>query len=145
MRMKINKLINNLELGFFTGLLSACHISQWFCKVAGTTSWDHETSENVKAAFPQVVLTGDSGVGKSSMISQFVKKEFKADTRTTIGVEFSTYYTTIDGKKIATQIWDTAGQERSGLEKMFLKKLRNSFSEMLQSTREKICVKLTQC
>lgn len=60
----------------------------------------------------KVVLTGDSGVGKSSILNQFVHKEFNPNNKATIGVEFATYFTEIDGKKVMTQIWDTAGQER---------------------------------
>eukprot|EP00092_Neocalanus_flemingeri_P067642 GFUD01082587.1.p1 GENE.GFUD01082587.1~~GFUD01082587.1.p1 ORF type:complete len:209 (-),score=49.78 GFUD01082587.1:203-829(-) len=60
----------------------------------------------------KVVLVGDSGVGKSSLLKQFTEKAFLPDLRTTVGVEFSVHEMTIDEKKIRTQIWDTAGQER---------------------------------
>lgn len=60
----------------------------------------------------KVVMIGDSGVGKSNLLSRFTRNEFKLDTRSTIGVEFATRTVEIDGKKIKAQIWDTAGQER---------------------------------
>ena len=38
----------------------------------------------------KVVLVGDSGVGKSNLISRFTRGEFHLDTKSTIGVEFAT-------------------------------------------------------
>lgn len=61
---------------------------------------------------PPVVLIGDSGVGKSNLLSRFTRNEFNLDSKSTIGVEFATRSTVIDGKTIKAQIWDTAGQER---------------------------------
>ena len=45
-------------------------------------------------------------------MSRFTWDEFDLESRTTIGVEFSTKNVTIDDKVIKAQIWDTAGQER---------------------------------
>lgn len=66
---------------------------------------------NVFCAFP-VVLIGESGVGKSNLLSRFTKNEFNHDSRTTIGVEFSTRTVQLDNFTIKAQIWDTAGLER---------------------------------
>ncbi|KAI5078439.1 hypothetical protein GOP47_0006110 [Adiantum capillus-veneris] len=60
----------------------------------------------------KVVLTGDSGVGKSNLLSRFSRNEFALESRSTIGVEFATRTINVDGKTIKAQIWDTAGQER---------------------------------
>ncbi|GIQ87110.1 Ran GTPase [Kipferlia bialata] len=60
----------------------------------------------------KIVLIGDSAVGKSNILSRFIRNEFNLDSKTTIGVEFSNRTLTIDEKSIKTQIWDTAGQER---------------------------------
>lgn len=59
-----------------------------------------------------VVLIGESGVGKSNLLSRFTKNEFNHDSRTTIGVEFSTRTVQLSGFTIKAQIWDTAGLER---------------------------------
>jgi small GTP-binding protein len=59
-----------------------------------------------------VVLIGDSGVGKSNLLSRFTRGEFNLETKSTIGVEFATRSIVADGKTIKAQIWDTAGQER---------------------------------
>lgn len=61
----------------------------------------------------KVVLIGDSGVGKSNLLSRFTKNEFNLESKSTIGVEFATRTLNVDGKVIKAQIWDTAGQERS--------------------------------
>ncbi|XP_078123251.1 ras-related protein Rab-25-like isoform X1 [Sander vitreus] len=60
----------------------------------------------------KVVLIGESGVGKSNLLSRFTKNEFNHDSRTTIGVEFSTRTVQLDNYAIKAQIWDTAGLER---------------------------------
>lgn len=60
----------------------------------------------------KIVLLGDSGVGKSNIISRFTKNEFNLESKTTIGVEFATKTLEIKGNTIKVQIWDTAGQER---------------------------------
>ncbi|KAF1388330.1 hypothetical protein PFLUV_G00089080 [Perca fluviatilis] len=60
----------------------------------------------------KVVLIGESGVGKSNLLSRFTKNEFNHDSRTTIGVEFSTRTVQLSGFTIKAQIWDTAGLER---------------------------------
>lgn len=60
----------------------------------------------------KIVLIGDSGVGKSNLLSRFTKNEFNLDSRSTIGVEFATKTIETEGRRIKAQIWDTAGQER---------------------------------
>ncbi|KAJ6547245.1 ras family-domain-containing protein [Mycena leptocephala] len=60
----------------------------------------------------KVVLIGDSGVGKSNLLSRFTRNEFNLESKSTIGVEFATRSIDVDGKTVKAQIWDTAGQER---------------------------------
>uniref|UniRef100_A0A0D3BHM9 Uncharacterized protein n=1 Tax=Brassica oleracea var. oleracea TaxID=109376 RepID=A0A0D3BHM9_BRAOL len=60
----------------------------------------------------KIVLIGDSGVGKSNILSRFTRNEFCLESKSTIGVEFATRTTQVEGKTIKAQIWDTAGQER---------------------------------
>jgi len=60
----------------------------------------------------KVVLIGDSGVGKSNLLSRFTRNEFSWESRSTIGVEFATRSIQVEGKTVKAQIWDTAGQER---------------------------------
>ncbi|KAJ3676691.1 hypothetical protein LUZ60_004103 [Juncus effusus] len=60
----------------------------------------------------KIVLIGDSGVGKSNILSRFTRNEFCLESKSTIGVEFATRTVQIEGKTVKAQIWDTAGQER---------------------------------
>ena len=60
----------------------------------------------------KIVIVGDSGVGKTNLITRYLKNDFKPETKATIGVEFSDKKYEYKNKKIKIQIWDTAGQER---------------------------------
>lgn len=60
----------------------------------------------------KIVMIGDSGVGKTNILSRFTKNEFNLESKPTIGVEFATKNMKILDKLIKCQIWDTAGQER---------------------------------
>lgn len=60
----------------------------------------------------KVILLGNGGVGKSSLMNVFVSGKFAVDSFHTIGVEFLIKEIVVDGEKVALQIWDTAGQER---------------------------------
>lgn len=60
----------------------------------------------------KIVMIGDSGVGKSNLLSRFTRNEFTVECLSTIGVEFATKSVPVDAKNIKAQIWDTAGQER---------------------------------
>lgn len=60
----------------------------------------------------KIVLTGDSGVGKTNILSRFTRNEFSLETKSTIGVEFASRTMNVYDKVIKVQIWDTAGQER---------------------------------
>lgn len=73
---------------------------------------ENPLSLHFPARFFSVVLIGDSGVGKSNLLSRFTRNEFNLESKSTIGVEFATRSIQVDGKTIKAQIWDTAGQER---------------------------------
>jgi Ras-related protein Rab-11A len=60
----------------------------------------------------KIVIVGDTGTGKSNLLSRFTKKEFHKDSKATIGVDFATHQIEHDGKTIEAQVWDTAGAER---------------------------------
>ena len=73
---------------------------------------DHDMTRKLEENLVLVVLIGDSGVGKSNLLSRFTRNEFNLESKSTIGVEFATRSIQVDGKTIKAQIWDTAGQER---------------------------------
>lgn len=60
----------------------------------------------------KVVLLGDTGVGKSSLVLRFVTNNFKPYSESTIGASFMSKMITVSSKQIKFQIWDTAGQEK---------------------------------
>lgn len=59
----------------------------------------------------KILLIGDSGVGKSSLLVSFISNHVD-DLAPTIGVDFKIKHLTVGGKKLKLTIWDTAGQER---------------------------------
>ncbi|CAD2222617.1 Rab family, other [Angomonas deanei] len=67
--------------------------------------------EDTNLSFKFVII-GDSGVGKSNLMTRYTINEFSQDTPATIGVEFMTKSLKIEGRDAKIQIWDTAGQER---------------------------------
>ena len=60
----------------------------------------------------KILILGDSGVGKTSMLLKYVDNFFPQTHIATIGVEFKTKIITKGKYKITLNIWDTAGQER---------------------------------
>lgn len=60
----------------------------------------------------KLLLIGDSGVGKTSVLFRFSEDAFNTTFISTIGIDFKIRTIELDGKKIKLQIWDTAGQER---------------------------------
>jgi len=60
----------------------------------------------------KIIVVGDSGTGKSNLLTRECKNQFDANSKPTIGVEYMTKNFQVSGSSIKTQIWDTAGQER---------------------------------
>jgi len=61
----------------------------------------------------KVVLVGDATVGKTHLLSRYIKDTLPKAPTATIGVEFATKMVDLQhGGKVKAQIWDTAGQER---------------------------------
>mmetsp|Transcript_28765 Transcript_28765/g.48524 ORF Transcript_28765/g.48524 Transcript_28765/m.48524 type:complete len:276 (+) Transcript_28765:144-971(+) len=60
----------------------------------------------------KLLMLGDSGVGKSSLVLQYAHEEFTSNFVTTIGIDYKIKLLKLGKTKIKLQIWDTAGQER---------------------------------
>ncbi|PPD92223.1 hypothetical protein GOBAR_DD10848 [Gossypium barbadense] len=60
----------------------------------------------------KVIILGDSGVGKTSLMNQYVNRKFSNQYKATIGADFLTKEVQFDDRLFTLQIWDTAGQER---------------------------------
>eukprot|EP00930_Biecheleria_cincta_P043147 TRINITY_DN29667_c0_g1_i1.p1 TRINITY_DN29667_c0_g1~~TRINITY_DN29667_c0_g1_i1.p1 ORF type:complete len:231 (+),score=44.23 TRINITY_DN29667_c0_g1_i1:38-694(+) len=60
----------------------------------------------------KLLLIGDSGVGKSSLLLKYTEDRFIPHMSQTIGMDFKIKMLELGGKRVKLQIWDTAGQER---------------------------------
>lgn len=69
---------------------------------ATSASYDH---------LVKILLVGDSGVGKSSLLMRFIEDAFE-EVSPTVGVDFKLKMMDVDGKRLKLTVWDTAGQER---------------------------------
>ncbi|KAI9156394.1 hypothetical protein LWI28_005667 [Acer negundo] len=74
-------------------------------KAVGNNSYDYSF---------KILLIGDSGVGKSSILLSFISNTCH-DLSPTIGVDFKIKLFTVNEKRLKLTIWDTAGQERFGM------------------------------
>ncbi|KAH8383559.1 hypothetical protein KR009_009287 [Drosophila setifemur] len=65
-----------------------------------------------KKSLLKVIILGDSSVGKTSLMNQYVNKRFSNQYKATIGADFCTKEVVVNDRVVTMQIWDTAGQER---------------------------------
>lgn len=65
-----------------------------------------------KKVLLKVIILGDSSVGKTSLMNQFINKKFTNQYKATIGADFLTKEVMVDDRIVTIQVWDTAGQER---------------------------------
>ncbi len=74
----------------------------------GDRSQDND--QNHTAVIFKLIIIGDTGVGKSCILTRLTNKEFRKEHNVTIGVEFGNYALIVnDDALIKLQIWDTAG------------------------------------
>jgi len=59
----------------------------------------------------KIVLLGDGGVGKTSLVYRFIENRFSRDFKSTLGVNLLKKRVKIDDKDVSCQIWDLGGQE----------------------------------
>lgn len=60
----------------------------------------------------KIILIGNSGVGKTSLMKRYTDETYNFTQSSTIGVDFKIKSVDVGGEKVKLQIWDTAGQER---------------------------------
>ena len=72
---------------------------------------ESQISQSDKFINFKLIIIGDSGVGKSSLLKRAVKNTFDENYKETIGFEFLLMHFKVNDLKIKLQIWDTCGQE----------------------------------
>eukprot|EP01080_Neovahlkampfia_damariscottae_P001450 gene1450-12069_t len=80
--------------------------------ILGRDKKTDDLSSNQKDRTFKILLLGDSGVGKSSILHKLCNEEFQMSHISTIGVDYKTLTILIQDRYIKLNIWDTAGQER---------------------------------
>ncbi|MFX0058747.1 MAG: GTP-binding protein [Candidatus Hodarchaeota archaeon] len=71
---------------------------------------NQDTIQTRKYSF-KIVVVGDGGVGKSTMIQRLITGQF-IPMKITIGTDLATYRLNVDGTDVRLQIWDFAGEKR---------------------------------
>ncbi|KAJ3425174.1 ras family-domain-containing protein [Anaeramoeba flamelloides] len=82
--------------------------------MSNSSSWSENSSdeENLENLIIKIVLLGQSGSGKTSMVLQFIEGKFTENTLATVGAAFFIRKLTIEEKSVSIRVWDTSGQER---------------------------------
>ncbi len=71
------------------------------------------SQQSSSKSFLKVIIIGDSGVGKTSLLEAFNYKKISKSAKPTIGAEFTKKKVKLqNGNEVNLQLWDTAGQER---------------------------------
>jgi len=60
----------------------------------------------------QIILLGDSAVGKSKILERYLLDDYKPRTRSTYALTLHRHVVDVDGRGVSVDFWDTAGQER---------------------------------
>ena len=79
----------------------------------------------MNSEFPKlkIIIVGDTGVGKTTILTKYIKKTFTKTNLSTIGSELYIKEVEIEGQKLRCEIWDTPGQVRfKTITKSFIQK-----------------------
>uniref|UniRef100_A0A673GXL9 RAB38, member RAS oncogene family n=1 Tax=Sinocyclocheilus rhinocerous TaxID=307959 RepID=A0A673GXL9_9TELE len=71
-------------------------------------------NHHLKEHLYKILVIGDLGVGKTSIIKRYVHQNFSPNYRATIGVDFALKVLNLAQETVRLQLWDIAGQERFG-------------------------------
>ena len=71
-----------------------------------------KTDKNKKCYIVKIIIVGNQAVGKTNLVTRYVKGEFNNDYIVTLGMDFLTCNIKYKNKIIKLRLWDTAGQER---------------------------------
>ena len=65
-----------------------------------------------KKTFLKIIVIGESGVGKTSLLNKYLTGNTLTDSMATIGANFKKKQLKLRNQDVNLQIWDTAGQEK---------------------------------
>jgi Ras-related protein Rab-6A len=60
----------------------------------------------------RVVMVGNTSVGKTAIINQYIYNNTSPDIQPTVGIDFFAKALKVNGRTVRLQLWDTAGQEK---------------------------------
>ncbi len=66
----------------------------------------------LKSTVFKVILVGEGGVGKTSIVVKYTEDRFEEDMKMTIGVNFATKKVDVSGQGLTLMLWDLGGQPR---------------------------------
>ena len=69
---------------------------------------DTEEEEHYELLYKMIII-GDTCVGKSNILSRYIRQEFTQDTKSTVGVELGIKFLKVKNVNAKIQIWDTIG------------------------------------
>ena len=69
-------------------------------------------NEKKKCYMVKIIIVGNSNVGKTNIVTRYVKGEFSNEYMITIGMDFLTCNLELDNKIFKLRLWDTAGSEK---------------------------------
>jgi Ras-related protein Rab-7A len=72
----------------------------------------NSTTEQTNRVILKLIILGTSNVGKTAIMKRYTTGKFSEVRRATVGSDFMTKITTVNGQDVILQVWDTAGQER---------------------------------
>lgn len=80
---------------------------------------NEQNEENIKL---KIILVGESGIGKTSIINRYHNNSFNENSLSTVSMNFISKKIEINKKKVIVDVWDTAGQEQyRSINKLFVK------------------------
>lgn len=83
-----------------------------------------------------LVIIGEKGVGKTSLLHRFTKESFSESIKPTEGIDFEKLSVMVELKKVGLEIWDTAGEERTRVPTTFYQDAKGVLAVYDVSDRE---------